>query len=203
MTDLNGSTLSRKVNIRPVTFYSHTADFYLFEWERNKEVVSEAFDLFNHVTVPAGVYEFDRYRAEVATGVQRPINVVLSMQDGGFFGGDRLEKFVEFQWRQSAHFALAAIFEEQDVDLPSGSFTSHLASLRTDIAFNAKWSWINLVQYNNSDDVVGINSRLRFLPEAGREMVLVLNHLADVDPANRFSSAASELNLKLSYTFRY
>ena len=76
----------------------------------------------------AGDYQFDRYRAEIATGRQRPVRVVLSVQDSGFFGGDRLEKFLEFQWRQSAHLFVVATFTENDVDLPSGSFTSHLAS---------------------------------------------------------------------------
>ncbi len=34
-------------------------------------------------------------------------------------------------------------------------------------------------------------------------MILVLNHTSDIDPDNRYSSVASELNLKLAYTFRY
>jgi hypothetical protein len=131
------------------------------------------------------------------------VNVVLSVQDGGFFGGDRLEKFVEVQWRHSAYFSMAAIFEENDVDLPSGSFTSHVASLRTDIAFNSRWSWSNLVQYNNTDNALGVNSRLRFIPEAGREMILVFNHGASVDLNNELHSTRNDLNLKVSYTFRY
>ncbi len=203
VTDLHGRLLSSRVGIRPVTLYAHTDDFYMIEWERNREVVDNPFMLFGRLDIPAGSYSFDRFRAEVATGMQRPINIVLSMQGGKFFDGDRLEKFFEVHWRQSAHFALAAIFEEQVVDLPSGSFTLHLASLRTDVAFNPRWSWTNLIQYNNADEAVGINSRLRYIPEAGREMVLVLNHNSDVDPDNRFSSVARELNLKLAYTFRY
>ena len=98
--------------------------------------------------------------------------------------------------------AQSALFGNRQ-HLPTGTFTLHLASLRTEIAFNPRWSWINLVQYNNADEAIGINSRLRYVPEAGREMILVLNHNSDVDPHNRFASVASELNLKLHYTFRY
>ncbi len=125
------------------------------------------------------------------------------MQDGGFFGGDRLEKFLEFQWRQSAHLYIAASFTENDVDLPSGSFTSHLASVRTDIAFDSRWSWINLLQYDNTAEAVGLNSRLRYMPEAGRELLFVLNHGYSVDALNSLTSTSNELNLKFSYTFRY
>ncbi len=203
VTDMNGKILSHWTRIRPVGLYSHSGDFWFIDFERNKEVVLEEFELFDRLNIPAGEYDFDRIRAEVSTGLQRPVNVVLSVQDGGFFGGDRLEKFVEIQWRQSAHFSLAVILREDDVDLPSGSFKSHLASVRTDIAFNSRWSWSNLLQYNNTADTVGINSRLRYIPEAGKEMILVLNHTADVDLNNRPHSTASDLNLKVSYTFRY
>jgi len=34
-------------------------------------------------------------------------------------------------------------------------------------------------------------------------MMLVLNHGAAVDQENRLSSTQNELNLKVSYTFRY
>ncbi len=59
------------------------------------------------------------------------------------------------------------------------------------------------MQYDNTADVMAINSRLRYIPEAGRELILVLNHGADVDPDNHLSSTRSDVNLKVSYTFRY
>jgi len=203
VTDMNGDILSRKTKIRPISFYSHRDDFIFIDWERNTEVVLNEFDLFGRLNVPVGEYDFDRVRAEISTGMQRPLRVVLSVQDGGFFGGDRLEKFVEFQWNQSAYFAMGLSFTENVVDLPSGSFTSHLASLRTDVAFDSKWSWSNFLQYDNSGDVFGINSRLRYVPEAGQEMMLVLNHGGVVDAANHLSSTQSDINFKVSYTFRY
>lgn len=203
VTDMHNDTLTEKTKIRPISLYSHTDDFLFVEWERNTENVLESFELFDELDVPAGVYEFDRYRAEIATGIQRPLRLVLSFQDGGFFGGDRLEKFIELQWRQSAHFFLGASFTENVVELPSGAFTSHLASLRSDIAFNSRWSWSNLVQYDNTAEAVAVNSRLRYIPQAGREMTLVVNHGATVDAMNRLSSTENDINLKVTYTFRY
>ena len=203
VTDMDGVTLSRRTVIRPVSFYSHQDDFLFVEWERNSENVLNDFQLFGQLDVAAGRYDFDRYRAEIATGVQRPVRVVLSIQDGGFFGGDRLEKFIEVEWRQSAYFFLGLSFTENVVEMPDGNFTSHLASLRSDIAFNSRWSWSNLVQYDNTAEAFGVNSRLRYMPEAGKEMVLVFNHAASVGPSNQLSSLQNELNLKLSYTFRY
>lgn len=203
ITDMDGETLSQRTRIRPVSFYSHRDDFLFVEWERNTENVLNGFQLFGRLDVPVGRYEFDRYRAEIATGMQRPLRVVLSVQDGGFFGGDRLEKFAEVQWRQSAHFFLGLSFTENVVEMPSGDFTSHLASLRSDFAFNSRWSWSNLLQYDNTSEAFGVNSRLRYIPEAGEEVLIVLNHGASVGASNNLTSTLSELNLKVSYTFRY
>lgn len=201
--NMNGTTVSQQIKLRPIGAYSHTDDFMFIDIERNRERVDDAFSLFGRLNVPQGEYTFDRIRAEITTGKQRPLRLVLSLQDGGFFGGNRFEKLVELQWRQSAYFFLGLSFRENNVDLPSGRFTSHLASLRTDVAFNPKWSWSNFIQYDNISDAFGINSRLRYIPEAGREIVLVLNHGGVVDLENRFSSTVSNMNLRLSYTFRY
>ena len=59
------------------------------------------------------------------------------------------------------------------------------------------------MQYDNTSDSFGINSRLRYVPEAGQEMMLVLNHGGVVDQDNQFSSTQSDITLKVSYTFRY
>jgi len=203
VNDMDGRTLTQMTRVRPIVLENHDGDFMFVEWRNNEELVEEAFELFGRLEVPAGRYKFDRYRAEFASGTGRTLRVVLSVQDGGFFGGERLEKFVEVQWRQSAHFLLGLSFTENDVVLPSGEFTSHLGSLRSDVAFNSRWSWSNLVQYDNTEDVLGFNSRLRYIPEAGREVVLVLNHGATLDASNRPTSTQNELNLKFSYTFRY
>lgn len=203
VTDVDDRVLSREMRIRPVTFRTHSGDFLFAEWTHSYERIMQSFDLFGRLEIPAGEYEFDRYRAEVSTGTQRPISVVLSLQDGGFFGGDRLEKFVEFQWRQSAHFFLGLSFRENDVELPSGNFTSHLGSLRTNIAFNSHWAWSTLIQYDNTAEVLGVNSRLRYEPVAGRELLLVLNHRSAITADNSLNSISNEIVLKLSYTFRY
>jgi len=203
VNNMNGETLTQMTRVRPIAFETHNGDFMFIEWQNNEELVEEEFDLFDRLNVPVGRYTFDRYRAEFASGMGRPLRLVISVQDGGFFGGDRLEKFVEVQWRQSSHLSLGLSFTENEVALPSGSFTSHLGSLRADVAFNSRWSWSNLLQYDNSEDVFGINSRLRYIPQAGREVMLVLNHGATLDTSNRPTSTQNEINLKLSYTFRY
>jgi hypothetical protein len=203
VTDVNDDVLSRVVRIRPVEFVTRGNDSVSVEWRDNYERVLRPFVLFGRLPIPAGEYDFDRYRFEIKTGNQRPISAIFFVDDGGYFGGDRRETSIDIQWRQSAHFFLGIGFSQNDVKLPSGEFTSHLGKLRTDVAFNSRWSWSSFIQYDNVSEVLGVNTRLRYEPVAGREMLVVLNHGSLISPLNRFSSSSSEFVVKLAYTFRY
>ena len=91
-----------------------------------------------------------------------------------------------------------------DITLPEGDFTLRLARLGLDVIFSNTLSWTNLIQYDNDSEIVGINSRLHWIPQAGREAFIVLNHnLADVDRNDSFHSSLADLSIKFSYTFRF
>jgi hypothetical protein len=203
VTDVDGAVLSRLNRIRPVEFFTHGNDSLAVEWKSSFEHVTSPFLLFGRLLIPVGEYDFDRHRVEFKSGNQRPVSVILSYEDGGYFGGDRRESIVDLQWRQSAHLYLGIGFIQNVIKLPSGEFTSHLGKLKADIAFNSRWSWSTFVQYDNVSEVVGVNTRLRYEPVAGRELLFVFNHGESISPGNEYSSTSSELVLKASYTFRY
>jgi hypothetical protein len=51
---------------------------------------------------------------------------------------------------------------------------------------------------------MGVNMRLHWIPEAGRELFFVINHdFEDFDLDGRFSSRFVEATVKMSYTFRF
>jgi hypothetical protein len=90
------------------------------------------------------------------------------------------------------------------VNLPEGDFIVRLTSMRLDIVFSSRLSWVNLIQYDNVSGVVGINSRLHYIPEDGREAYLVLNHnLEDPSTPGGFQSTYADLTAKVNYTFRF
>jgi hypothetical protein len=65
---------------------------------------------------------------------------------------------------------------------------------------------VNLLQYDNVSRTIGVNSRLHWIPQAGREAFLVLNHnLRDnpLEPDNDFHTSFSEFTVTYSYTFRF
>jgi hypothetical protein len=61
-----------------------------------------------------------------------------------------------------------------------------------------------MLQYDNISEELGINTRLQWIPQAGREALMVLNYaLEDRDKDNTFHAAAADLSIRFRYTLRY
>ena len=79
-----------------------------------------------------------------------------------------------------------------------------LARAGLDVIMSSKLSWVNLIQYDNATETTGINSRLHWIPEAGRELFIVLNHsLEDFDRDGSNRSLGADFTIKYRHTFRY
>jgi hypothetical protein len=169
-----------------------------------RENLAEAFEISEGVTIPAGDYEWTYYCIEASSGQHRAISFDAWTCDGDFYDGTLLSVSPSLTWRPNMHFLFAAAYEVNDVDLPYGSFTTRQSTLQADIAFTSTWYWENLVQYDNVSDNIGINSIMRWVPLAGRELVLVVNHeYSDPLESRDFEPANYEVLLKFYYTFRY
>ena len=95
-------------------------------------------------------------------------------------------------------------YTENEIHLPHGNFTVRQINLSSQISFSSMLTWSNLIQYDNVSELVGINSRLHWIPEAGKQMFLVLNYgMSDPDKDNTFTSVNWDLSMKFNYTLRY
>jgi hypothetical protein len=140
----------------------------------------------------------------VETADQRRVWASAGFQTGDFYDGTRTEIEGEISWRPSGRLRTSLGYTFNDIDLPQGSFVTRLVGFRTDVAFSSTLSWVTRIQYDNVSERMGVNMRLHWIPQAGREAFLVLNHnLEDLDLDNRFHSEVSEAAIKMSYTFRF
>jgi len=179
---------------------THGGDFMTFFVGRETEKLIEPFEISPGVVVPPGRYDGDRYGFFIETGQHRPIRLVLEAVDGGFLSGDNLALIPELIWRPGPRLELGMATVFNKVDLPQGEFITRLHRLRANVAFNARWAWLNLVQTDNISDTVSVNSRLRWEPRADREVFLVLNQIAE---RNGWRAFETEFALKAAFNFRY
>jgi hypothetical protein len=194
---------------RPFTFTNRTGDSIMLAISDFTERLIEPFQSHPGVIVQPGVYDADTRGIQAGTGNHRKFAVftrIVEYPDGKFYGGERSDRFLELTWRPSARFRGSLSYEHNDVDLPlpNGSFEIRLVRAGFDFAFSPTLSWVNLVQYDNVSEIAGINMRLHWIPEAGREMYFVINHnVEDIDEDNRFHSSFSDATAKVNYTFRF
>ena len=135
---------------------------------------------------------------------QRLVMVNGGIRTGEFFEGDIFNVRAQVSWNASRHFRASAGYDYNEIDLPQGTFETRLVRLRMDLIFSSKWSWVNLVQYDNVSETAGLNSRIEWIPAPGREGYIVLNHnIGDPDRDDRFDPISSDLAVKFSYTFRF
>ena len=201
---INGSDRNHEIEVQLFEVENQTADKLEFDYIFIEEEFADAFEISEGVVIPAGTYNFDHACLTVYTGEQRTLASESTVCEGGFYDGRIFVFETRTTWRPSKHLKVIFGGEYNDVDLPQGDFITRLATLNLDVAFSTAWSWENFIQYDNVSDTVGLNSILRWIPQAGQETVLAVNtQQEDFDRDGRFRSYTSDVTLKLSHTFRW
>ena len=201
---LSGELQTQVISARLLEIQNNTRDRFNLRYTANKEVVTDSFEIAEGVVIPPGEYSFDEYGFDLSTGNQRILSGALNYRTGEFYDGDRLMLRGELAWAPSVHFRAGVSYDFNDVHLPQGNFVVRLVTLQADIIFSSTLSWVNLIQYDNVSETAGINSRLHWIPEAGREAFIVFNHsLQDADRNDSFHSSQADMTVKFNYTFRF
>jgi len=205
----DGSLQSESVRYQ-VGVVNQTGDLVRFSCRQQKEGIVTPFTVLrrrppdSNVVIDPGSYEFNSCRGELGGGSQRKFSGGVSYERGDFYDGERVSTRPNISWRPSAHFALSLAYQVNEIELPEDAFTTRLTQLTTEVVFSSTLSWVNLIQWDNGSDILGINSRLHWAPQAGRDFYLVLNHsLQDLDEDGTFRSLGADLTAKASYTFRF
>jgi len=205
---IDGGLQTEILNFRLLEVQTNRRDRLRLRHFMTKEVLTAPFVIWEQgseqIVIPTGEYSFDETALVLTGGPVRKVFGNFGVRKGDFYNGERLRLTGTINWRPSPHFTGRLKYEVNDVELPTGNFVARLIQLRTDIVFSATLSWSTLLQYDNISDTIGINSRIHWIPEAGREAFVVLNHnMQDFDRSDSFHSTAADLTLKYNYTFRF
>jgi hypothetical protein len=201
---IDGGVQSESVNVRLFEMTSHRNDRLMMIYRDQREVLYDAFPIWGDIVIPVGDYSFDDLGVRLMTGNHRKIAGAVSYIDGTFYGGTKLDENVELTWRPSPKFRGSLSYNYSEIELPQGNFETRLVTMGLDYVFSSTMSWVNLIQYDNASETIGINMRWHWIPEAGRELYFVINHnLQDLDRDNKFKSTYSDITAKFTYTFRF
>jgi hypothetical protein len=200
----NGDVQSALLRLNAINVDLNSQDSFSLAYNRAQEGLREPFQISAKYTIPPGFYEFDFVNLSVFTGNQRKLGMGMFVNDGEFYDGEQFSVGGFFGWRPSRHFRTNLNYQYNDINFGPTRFITRVIRLQLEAVFSSTLSWTNLIQYDNVSEVIGLNSRLHWIPQAGREAYLVLNHnVQDLDKDNKFHSIFKDLTLKYSYTFRF
>jgi hypothetical protein len=167
-----------------------------------REQLDQPFDIVDGVTVPADDHRFARAAVEFETSEGRPLQASCELEGGGFFDGRSYELAVGLNARLSRFWNAGIEWERIDANLEDGSFVARVTRLRSTIQFHQDLAWTNFLQHDNLSEELGVNSRLWWILEPGREVFLVLNH-GWLRHHGSFEPTDTTLSLKLGWTLRW
>ena len=221
----DGTVQSQNVNLQLVNVDFNSSDGIGLNVSNQKEGLRLPFTVSRGVTIPAGTYSFDNVNLSLRSADQRAFGGGLFINNGDFYDGERMSVTTFVGWR-SPHFRANLNYQYNEISFPGkgdgpcyptirasraasrsiAHSSTRVVRLSLETIFSSRLSWVNLLQYDNVSGTVGLNSRLHWIPQAGREGFLVLNHNVRDDPLtpdDDYHSSFAEVTLKYSYTFRF
>jgi hypothetical protein len=204
---IDGGLQTERIRYTLFEASNNTRDGMRLRVASNKEVIRQPFTVYREpgreIVIEPGSYSFDRWGMRFQTANQRPLSAFLGFGVGDFYNGERNQVSTNLRW-QGQKFIIEGSYEINDITLPQGDFMTRLISLNTQYAFTSNLYWVSLLQYDNVSEILGINTRLQWIPKAGQEGFIVINYnMEDTDKDNDFHSLTRDLSIKFRYTFRY
>jgi len=150
---------------------------------RSYESIREPFDISGGTSVVPGNYwttsvEFNLMAARNATF--RP---TLGVGGGGFFDGTRYGISARPAWNPSRHLEVGLDYDYNRIQFGHRQQRTdlHLVRLRLQVALDVRLSLATFAQYDNADDGVSVNARLRYNFREGRDLWVVYNEARNVE----------------------
>lgn len=187
--DLNGSPESKELALLPFRMTTESGWFFDPVFVADYEALNEPFTVAPGVTIPAGEYRFNEVTVRGNSPESRPWVVYADVGGGDFYTGTIKFESVEVEWTSPDGKLQLGVSNENNFGyLPQGDFIIRLTQLNAAYSFTPDLALSTFVQHDSINDELGINARLQWIIEPGRELFVVFNHgiepqLADLNQA--------------------
>ncbi len=198
--DLDGELESYRIFTAPLNLRFESGDRFEFNIVPTGDRPLVPFEI-GGVVIPAGEYDWVRYRVEIDAAPKRPVSGRASWWFGTFYDGTLDQIQARVQWNPSATFNLEVGAERNTASLGGGNFTQDLASLRAALNISPDLVVSSFLQYDNESDSFGTNTRMRWTFNPLGELFVIWNTNI-IDPFDRWQTDTNLLSVKVRYTLR-
>jgi hypothetical protein len=180
------------------------ADRFALLYSGTYELVPRPFRIASNVTVPAGGYRYDTASVTYNTGPQRRVTGNLRFDYGTFYSGHRTAvSATRGRLSFGPQVFIEPTYSVNWVDLPEGSFTTHLLGSRATYTMTSQMFASALLQYNSGGNTLATNVRLRWEYRPGSELFVVYNDERDTRARDFPALATRSLIVKVNRLVRF
>ncbi|HET6350443.1 MAG TPA: DUF5916 domain-containing protein, partial [Candidatus Krumholzibacteria bacterium] len=200
--DLDGNMQTRQGGLPTFVLEDQYGDVFSAEYDDNRDVLTDPFEIHEGVVIPTGDYRFGRASTTLQIAAARSLSPAFSFATGDYYTGTRTDYVGQLDWRPGGWLFASAYYEYDDVNLPEGAFIVRVMSARGDILFSPEFSWSTIAQYDSESKNLGFNSRVRWEVEPGQEVFFVVNK-SYLREDGHLTNASGNVALKIGLTFRF
>jgi hypothetical protein len=207
-TDLDGKWESYRVFLAPINWRLESGERYEINVVPTGERLVEPFEIAEGVVLAPGSYHWNRYRLEAQFASKRRLSGQLTWWFGEFYSGTLDEFIATASWKPSALFIMEFNATRNVARLAEGDFTQQVIGTRARINVSPDLQFNSYMQYDNTTDSFGSNTRVRWTFSPLGELFVVYNHnVRELNPTPgtprewRFDS--NQLLVKVQYAWRY
>ncbi|NKB88971.1 MAG: hypothetical protein GKS06_12200 [Acidobacteria bacterium] len=197
---LDGELESYRIFTAPLNLRLESGDRVEFNVVPTGDRPLMPFDI-GGVVIPAGNYDWTRYRIEVDAAPKRAVSGRASWWFGSFYDGSLDQLQLRVNWNPSATFNFELGAERNIARLGNGDFTQDLASLRLGLNVSPDLVVSSFLQYDNDSESFGTNTRVRWTFSPVGELFVIWNTNV-VDPFDRWRTDTNLISVKARYAWR-
>ena len=177
------------------------------EVSRNFEFLDENFDILGDgsVIVVPGEYVNWGYELEASSASFRRISGSIEYEAGGFWTGNISSLVLDLTIRPVPGINLGSQYRHAKVTAENSGFDTNLFQIDLGLDFTPDISLSSNIQFDDVTEVLGTNTRFRWILTPGTDIFFVYNHNWLNNPAldKRFFTIQQGGAMKIVYTYRF
>ncbi|MCE1199639.1 MAG: carbohydrate binding family 9 domain-containing protein [Marinilabiliales bacterium] len=193
---------SRQVNVTPLKIRFKSGEEFSYNLSDNYEYLAKPFNIYSSYIIPIGVYDYRRSTLSFLSAGSRNLSGDVTYAWGDFYNGYRKDVNAGINYKVAVPFFIGARYKQNEIGLPTGSFTARIYSVNANVLFSPDITWYNYLQYDNNSKVIGIQSRFQWIFKPGNVIILAWTTRL-TKPLERYEMEDSALRFKIKYNIRF
>ena len=207
LTTLGNKPLTEYLGFNLGTVQFESGDKLGVQVSRGFEFLNEDFDILNDgsVVVPPGEYVNWGYELEASSASFRKVSGSIGYEAGGFWNGSISSLELGLTVRPARGVNLSSGYTHSKVTAENSGFYTNLFQLDIGLDFTPDISLSSNFQFDDVSDILGSNTRFRWIITPGTDIYFVYNHNWLNDPLlnRRLFTLQQGAVIKAIYNYRF